>query len=136
MEWRLEQTGAGEDVESEIHGSARHCLIFAFILFFLATCITGSIYVTGAGLANFVHTDKLPTDYLANRVLGKKYNLPKLIGDDGPMCRNSFKYELTEKPYYCYQTVLQYNFYETLDPIGSGAERIRKREPSSRRIQG
>ena len=60
----------------------------------------------------------------------------KLIEDDGPMCRNSFKRKITEKPYYCYQTKLAYNFYETLDPIGTGVERIQNREPSSRRIQG
>jgi len=75
MGWRLKQTGAGEDVESEIHGRAQHCLVFASILFFLATCVTGSIYVTVAGLANFVHTDNLPTDYLANHGIGQKINI-------------------------------------------------------------
>ena len=136
MEWRLEQTGAGGDIDSEIHGRAQHCLIFVSILFFLATCVTGPFGATGAGFANFVYTEKLPPNHIANRVLSKNYNLLKLIEDDGPMCRNSFKREITEKPYYCYQTILQYNFYETLDPIGTGVERIRNREPSSRRIQG
>ena len=136
MEWRLEQTGAGEDVESEIHGRSQHCLTFASILFLLVACVTGSIYVTDVGLANFSHTDKLPTDDIADRVSGKTCNLLKLIEDGGPMCRNNFKREIIEKPFYCYRTILQYTCYATLDPSGTGAQRIRKREPSSRRIQG
>ena len=136
MEWRLEQTGAGGDIDSEIHGRAQHCLIFVSILFFLATCVTGSFCVTGAGFANFVYTEKLPTNHIANLVLIKNYNLLKLIEDDGPMCRNSFRREIIEKSYFYYQTVLRYTFYKTLDVSGTGVERIRRREPSSRRIQG
>ena len=106
MERRLEQTGAGRDIDSEIHGRAQHCLIFVSILFFLATCVTGPFDATGAGFANFVYTEKLPTNHIANRVLSKNYNLLKLIEDDGPMCRNSFKRENIKKPHCCYLTIL------------------------------
>ncbi len=125
MEWRLEQTGAGEAVESEFQGRARPCLILASILFLLTACGTESVYVIGAGLANFVHTDKLPTDYIAERASGKECNLLKSIEDGGPMCRDSFKREVIEKPIYCYRTLGQPTCYATPDPYGTGAERIR-----------
>ena len=125
MEWRLEQTGAGEAVESEFQGRAQLCLILASILFLLTACGTESIYVTGAGLANFVHTDKLPTDYIAERASGQECNLLKFIEDGGPMCRDSFKREVIEKPIYYYRTLGQPTCYATPDPYGTGAERIR-----------
>ena len=125
MEWRLEQTGAGEAVESEFQGRAQPCLILASILFLLTACGTESVYVTGPGLANFVHTDKLPTDYIAERASRKECNLLKSIEDGGPMCRDSFKREVIEKPIYCYRTLGQPTCYATPDPYGTGAERIR-----------
>jgi len=102
----LEKTGAVEDVESEICGRAQHCLNFAPILFLLAACVTGFICVIGAGLTNFVHRDKLPTDYIINGVSGKICNILKLIEDGSLMCRNSFKRENIKKPHCCYLTIL------------------------------
>ncbi len=125
MERRLEQTCAEEAVESEYQGRARPCLILASILFLLTACGTESVYVISAGLANFVHTDKLPTDYIAERASGKECNLLKAIEDGGPMCRDSFKREIIEKPIYCYRTIGQPTCYATPDPYGTGAERIR-----------
>ena len=125
MEWRLEQTGAGEGVESEFQGRARPCQILASNLFLLTACGTEYVYVIVAGLANFVHTDKLPTDYIAERAPGKECNLLKSIEDGGLMCRDNFKREVIEKPFYCYRTLGQPTCYATPDPYGNGAERIR-----------
>ena len=121
----MEQTGAGEAVESEFQGRAWPCLLLASILFLLTACGTESVYVIGTGLANFVHTDNLPTDYIAERASGKEFNLLKSIEDGGPMCRDSFKREVIEKPIYCYRTLGQPTCYATPDPYGTGAERIR-----------
>ena len=78
-----------------------------------------------ADLANFVHTDKLPTDYIAERASGNECNLLKSIEDSGPMCRDSFKREVIEKPIYCYRTLGQPTCYATPDPYGTGTKRIR-----------
>lgn len=125
MERRLEQTGAGDAVESECRGRVRPCLLLASMLFLLVSCGTESVYVLGAGLANFVYTDKLPTDYIAEQASGKECNLLKAIEDGGPMCRDSFDRQIIEKPIYCYRTLGQPTCYATPDPYGTGAERIR-----------
>lgn len=121
----MEQAGAEEVVESEFRGRAAPCLFLAAALFVIASCGTESVYVLGAGLANFVHTDKLPTDYIAERASGKQCNLLQAIEDGGPMCRDSFTRQVIEKPIYCYRTLGQPTCYATPDPYGTGAERIR-----------
>ncbi|NKB58945.1 MAG: hypothetical protein GKS00_21660 [Alphaproteobacteria bacterium] len=121
----MEQAGAEEAVESEFQGRARPCLILASILFLLTSCGTESVFVLGAGLANFVYTDKVPTDYIAEAASGKECNLLQAIEDGGPMCRDSFEQQVIEKPIYCYRTLGQPTCYATPDPYGTGAERIR-----------
>ncbi len=125
MERRLEKTSAEEAVESEVQGRVTPCLILVPILFLFASCGTESVFALGAGLANFVYTDKLPTDYIAERASGKECNLLKAIEDGGPMCRDSFVRQIIEKPIYCYRTLGQPTCYATPDPYGTGAERIR-----------
>lgn len=121
----MERTGAEEDVESVSQGRATPCLILGSILFLFAACGTESVYILGAGLANFVYTDKIPTDYIAEQASGKECNLLKAIEDGGPMCRDSFERHIIEKPIYCYRTLGQPTCYATPDPYGTGAERIR-----------
>lgn len=121
----MEQASAGESVESQYQGRARPCLILASILFLLASCGTESVFLIGAGLANFVYTDKIPTDYIAEQASGKECNLLKAIEDGGPMCRDSFERHIVEKPVYCYRTLGRPTCYATPDPYGTGAERIR-----------
>ena len=121
----MEQTGAEEAVESQFQGRAGPCLTLAVILLLLAACGTESVFVLGAGLASFVYTDKLPTDYIAEQASGKECNLLKAINDGGPMCRDSFERQVVEKPIYCYRTLGQPTCYATPDPYGTGAQRIR-----------
>ncbi len=83
-----------------------------------------SVFALGAGLANFVHTDKLPTDYVAEYASGKQCNLLKSLDDGGPLCRDSFERQIIEKPIYCYRTIGQPTCYSTPDPYGSGARQI------------
>lgn len=121
----LEQTGAEEAVESIYKGRRWPCLLLIPILLVLNSCGTESVYALGAGLANFVYTDKIPTDYIAEHASGKQCNLLKSIEDGGPMCRDSFERQIIEKPIYCYRTLGQPTCYATPDPYGTGAERIR-----------
>ncbi len=121
----LKQTDAGEAVESEYRGKGWPCMILASILLLVSSCGTESVYALGVGLANFVYTDKIPTDYLAEQASGKECNLLKSIEDGGPMCRDSFERQIIEKPIYCYRTLGQPTCYATPDPYGTGAERIR-----------
>ena len=57
---------AGVDTESIWNGRRRAGLGVAFCAFLLAACGSATaVYMGGATLANFIYTDKLPTDYLA-----------------------------------------------------------------------
>ncbi len=121
----MEQAGADEAVESNHQGRRLSCLILVPLLLLLSSCGTESVYAVGAGLANFVYTDKIPTDYIAEQASGKQCNLLKSIEDGGPMCRDSFDRQIIEKPIYCYRTLGTPTCYATPDPYGTGAERIR-----------
>ncbi|MEX2617564.1 MAG: hypothetical protein WD767_15860 [Alphaproteobacteria bacterium] len=85
---------------------------------------TESVFALGAGLASFVHTDKLPTDYVAEYASGKQCNLLKSLEDGGPLCRDSFERNIIEKPIYCYRTIGEPTCYATPDPYGVGARQI------------
>ena len=49
-----------------------------------------SVYLLGAGMANFIQSDRLPQDYLAELVTGKECSTLKAMRDKGPLCRESF----------------------------------------------
>ena len=84
-----------------------------------------SVYLLGAGLANFIQSDRLPQDYLAELVTGKEYNTLAAIKDKGPLCRESFNPPIYEKPIYCYRTLGQVKCYEEPDPYGPTTRRVR-----------
>ena len=113
-----------ETNESETHGGRRSRPILVVLLLVLASCGTESVYVLGAGLANFVYTDQVPTDYIAQYASGKQCSLLKAIQDGGPLCRDSFTRQFIEKPIYCYRTLGQPTCYATPDPYGTGARKI------------
>jgi len=123
-EMRLQRSSVEETIESESHGGKRSCQILAVLLFLLASCGTESAYLLGAGLANFVYTDQVPTDYVAQYASGKQCSLLKAIQDGGPLCRDSFTREIVEKPIYCYRTLGLPTCYSTPDPYGTGAQKI------------
>jgi len=126
----LEQAGADEAVESHFQGRAlqvraRPCLILATVFFLAVACGTESVYVLGAGLANFIYTDQVPTDFVAEYASGKQCSLLKAIEDGGPLCRDSYQRKIIEKPIYCYRTIGVPTCYATPDPYGTGAQQIR-----------
>ena len=84
-----------------------------------------SVYLLGAGLANFIQSDRLPQDYLAELVTGKECNTLAAIKDKGPLCRESFNPAVYEKPIYCYRTLGQVRCYEEPDPYGPTTRRVR-----------
>ena len=86
------------------------------VLFTAACGSTTSAYLIGAGLANFVYTDKLPTDYLAEFASGQECNYLKSLKDDGPLCRESFDRVVYERPHYCYRTLGEITCYERRQP--------------------
>ncbi|MBT5107741.1 MAG: hypothetical protein HOM25_03585 [Rhodospirillaceae bacterium] len=107
---------------------ARAAAIFAFIAFaFNLTACGGpeSAYLIGATLANFIHTDRVPIDYVAEYASGQECNLLKSIEDGGPLCRKSFTRTVIEPPLYCYRTLGEPSCYVSPDPYKTGAQTIR-----------
>lgn len=121
----MAKTGSGGETAA-VHLRGMKILVpVAAMAFLVASCGgTESVFALGVGLANFVHTDKLPTDYVAEYASGKECNLLKSIEDGGPMCRDSFERNIIERPIYCYRTIGQPTCYATPDPYGTGAQQI------------
>lgn len=108
----------------DFHRMPRLAFVLSTMLL-VSSCGTESVIALGAGLANFIHTDQLPTDYVAERASKKQCNLLKSLEDGGPMCRDSFERRIIEKPIYCYRTIGKPTCYTTPDPYGTGASQIR-----------
>jgi hypothetical protein len=101
-------------------------VIFSLAPFALSACGGAeSVFVLGAGLANFIHTDRVPTDYIAEYASGQECNLLKSIEDGGPLCRNSFNPTVVEPPLYCYRTLGEPSCYVSPDPYKTGAQTIK-----------
>ena len=101
-------------------------IIFTVAPFALSACGgPESVFVLGAGLANFIHTDRVPTDYIAEYASGQECNLLKSIEDGGPLCRNSFNPTVVEPPLYCYRTLGEPSCYVSPDPYKTGAQTIK-----------
>jgi hypothetical protein len=122
-EIRLQRSSVEDSIESQTRGGRRSCQIFAVLLLLLASCGTQSAYLLGAGLANFVYSDQVPSDYVAEFASGKQCSLLKAIQDGGPLCRETAT-DIVEKPIYCYRTLGQPTCYSTPDPYGTGARKI------------
>ena len=83
-------------------------LVLVFFTFSLAGCGgPESIYIIiiGASLANFIHTDRMPIDYIVDYDSGQACNLLKSIEDGDPLCQKSLMKTIIEPPRYCYRTV-------------------------------
>ena len=92
---------------------------------FITACGSAStVYFGAATLANFVYTDKLPTDYLAEFASGQECNLLKAQKDGGPMCRDSFEHIVFEPTIYCYRTLGEIACYQKQDPYGRNSTRV------------
>jgi hypothetical protein len=76
---------------------------------------TSTVTVGAAMLANFIYTDKLPTDYLAEFASGQECNFLKAQKDGGPLCRDSFERVVYEPPLYCYRTLGEITCYDKRD---------------------
>lgn len=83
-----------------------------------------SVYLLGAGMANFIQSDRLPQDYLAELVTGKECSTLKAMRDKGPLCRESFNPQIYEKPIYCYRTLGKVACYAQPDPYGPTTTRV------------
>ena len=82
----------------------------ALAIFFSGIMIVGcgtetSVYMLGAGMANFIQSDRMPQDFIAELVTGKECNTLAAMKDKGPLCRDSFDPPIYEKPIYCYRTL-------------------------------
>ena len=84
-----------------------------------------SVYMLGAGMANFIQSDRMPQDFIAELVTGKECNTLAAIKDKGPLCRESFDPPIYEKPIYCYRTLGNIRCYEEPDPYGPTTQRVR-----------
>ena len=107
-------------------GCKRGAIATAFAACLLASaCGTEtSVYLLGAGMANFIQSDRLPQDYLAELVTGKECNTLKAMRDKGPLCRESFDPQIYEKPIYCYRTLGKVACYAQPDPYGPTTTRV------------
>ena len=77
MERRLEQTGAGEAVDSEYQGRARTFLSLTSIKFLPIASSFINLYVTGVELAGLVRAGKLLTKFIEEYKSGKELDLLK-----------------------------------------------------------
>ena len=124
-EIRLAGTGSVEEGGVRNFHRVRRLAVTLSILLLVSSCGAESVIALGAGLASFVHTDQVPTDYIAERASGKQCDLLKSLEYGGPLCRNTFERRIIEKPIYCYRTIGKPTCYATPDPYGTGATQIR-----------
>jgi hypothetical protein len=117
---------AGVDIESIRRGRRRAGLVFVLCAGLVAACGSATtFYVGSAMLANFVYTDKMPTDYLAELASGQECNFLKSQKDGGPLCRDSFERIVYEAPIYCYRTLGEITCYDKRDPYGPTSTQVR-----------
>jgi len=116
----------GDDIESIWSGRFRAGLAFLLCAALAAACgSVSTVYVGGAMLANFIYTDKLPTDYIAEFASGQECNFLKAQKDGGPFCRDSFEQIVYEAPLYCYRTLGEIACYDKRDPYGPSTTQVR-----------
>jgi hypothetical protein len=106
----------GDDTESIRRGRLRAGIAAIASVALVAACGSPTtVYMGGAMLANFIYTDKLPTDYLAEFASGQECNFLKAQKDGGPLCRDSFERVVYEPPLYCYRTLGEIACYDKRD---------------------
>ena len=95
-------------------------------LMVLAACGSSSFLVLSGSVANFIQTDKLPTDYVAEWASGKECRALVAMKDGGPLCRKTFDApRVYEKPVYCYRTLGSITCYDEPDPYRTSTQRVR-----------
>ena len=101
-------------------------LLFGTALMVLAACGSSSFLVLSGSVANFIQTDKLPTDYVAEWASGKECRALVAMKDGGPLCRKTFDApRVYEKPVYCYRTLGSITCYDEPDPYRTSTQRVR-----------
>ncbi len=116
----------GETLEPHLHGRTGRSILFGAVLMTLAACGASSFLVLSGSMANFIQTDKLPTDYVAEWASGKECRTLVAMKDGGPLCRKSFDGpRVYEKPVYCYRTLGQITCYDEPDPYRTSTQRVR-----------
>lgn len=114
---RVPSGGAG------VNGRSR--IAAAMLTVLLAGCgTTGSVALLGTGMASFISTDKLPTDYVAEAATGLDCSALRASRDGGPVCRDKAAKEAAEEPVYCYRTLARINCYDKPNPYGASTVRV------------
>lgn len=122
---RLVMTPAGDATESISTGRQKAGIVIVFGALIAAACgSTTTLFVGSTALANFIYTDKLPSDYLAEFATGEECSFLKSQKDGGPLCRESFDRVVYERPIYCYRTLAEINCYDKPDPYGGTSTRV------------
>lgn len=122
----LAMTPVGDVIDCIGKGRRRAGIALSLIAASVAACGSPStVYVGSAMLANFVYTDKLPTDYLAEFASGQECSFLKSQKDGGPLCRDSFERVVYEPPLYCYRTLGEIACYDKRDPDGRVTTQVR-----------
>ena len=102
-------------------------LLFGAALMAIWACGTSSFLVMSSSMANFIQTDKLPTDYVAEWASGKECRTLAAMKDGGPLCRKSFEPpRVYQKPIYCYRTLGRITCYDEPDPYRTNLQRVRQ----------
>ena len=113
--------------ESQSWGRIRTGLLFSIALMAIYACGTSSFLVLSSSLANFIQTDKLPIDYVAEWASGKECRSLAAMKDGGPLCRKSFEPpRIFQKPIYCYRTLGRITCYDEPDPYRTSLQRVRQ----------
>ena len=119
-------TPAGDVIEPIRFGRRKVGIGIVFSALLVTACGSlESFYLGSVLLANFVYTDKLPSDYVAEFASGEEEcNFLKAQKDGGPLCRETFDRVVFERPLYCYRTLGKIACYEKPDPYGRTTTRV------------
>jgi len=125
--YRVAMPGAGETTEPISKGRLKAGLAVPIGLMFAAAPggPIEAVVLADAGLANFIHTDKLPSDYLAEFATDEKCSRLKALEDKRPWCRESSERVVYERPICCCRTLGQIACYDKQDPYGRNSTRVR-----------
>ena len=101
-------------------------LFLIILLFMTSGCITSLTAATGAAViqtASFIHTDKLPSDHIAEAATGMDCSYVRQLDDGGDLCR-PLRQEVVEADVFCYRELGGVVCYDSPNPYGDDKKKI------------
>jgi len=104
-----------------ITGRLRVAIMIVATGFLLSGCesVATPLLALGGATATTIHTNKLPTDHIADYFTGQDCNSIRQSQDGGPLCR-PYQQGVIEEPRYCYKSLGTITCYTEPDPYRDG----------------